>query len=89
LDRVIKRAKASEAGGKGDISHGQGARLKENPRGLGPLGSRQGKRAGSDLGAQLALDLAHAVAKPARETAHALTVDDTIADQPHRPCNQI
>jgi len=89
LDRVIERADAGESGREGDLTHGQGTRLNENPCRLGSLGSSQGKRTGPDLCGELTLDLANAVAQSAGQSGHSLTINDTIRDEPHGPRDQV
>jgi hypothetical protein len=89
LDRVVEGANAGKPGREGDITDREGARLDENPCGLGPLGSSQSKWTGPDLGGELSLDLANAVAESAGQSGHALTVNDTIRDEPHGPRDQV
>ncbi len=89
MHRVVERSNAGEPRSEGDVTHREGARFDENPCGLCPLGSCQGKRTGSNLRGELTLDLTDAVAEPARQTRHALTVNDTVADEAHRPRDQV
>ncbi len=83
--RVVERPDAGEARREGDIAHRQRAGLDQEPGGLGPLRPGHGERASSQLGEQLALDLADAVAEPGGEAGHAIAIDDPVGDQSHRP----
>ncbi|MDQ0717337.1 hypothetical protein QFZ55_006789 [Streptomyces luteogriseus] len=82
-DRVVEGADRGEAGGEGDLRHGQGGRLDEQPGRLGALGAGEREGARAQLGEELALDLPGAVAEPAGEAGHSLAVHDAVGDQPH------
>ena len=69
--------------------HRQVGRLDEQPRGLGALGAGQRERARAQLGEQLALDLAGAVAEPGGQARHALAVHHAVGDQPHGARHEI
>ncbi len=71
---------------RGEVEH---CGLHEHPRGLGALRACERERAGADLGPQLALDLAHAVAQPGGEPGDAFPVDDAVRDGAHRPGHEI
>ena len=89
LDRVIERANGGKPGRQGDLTQGQGTRLNEHPCRLGSLGSSQGKRTGPDLGGELTLDLANAVAQSAGQSGNSLTINDTIRDEAHGSSDQV
>jgi len=88
-DGVVELADAREAGGAGDVDHGQGGGLDQQPGGLCACGPRQRQRAGTELGAQLPLELTAAVAEPRGQPGDALAVDDPVGDQSHRPRGQV
>src|ERR1035437_1738732 len=89
LDGAVERTNARKARSEGHIAHGQSSGFEQNSRGLGPLGSREPKRAGSNLRAELALDLADAVPELARQAGHALSINDAARDQSHGPRDQV
>ena len=55
------------------------ARLDQQPRGLRPLRPGERERPGAELGLELALHLADAVAEVGREARYAVAVDDAVA----------
>src|SRR5262249_39030805 len=85
----VELADAGEARRERDVAHGQPRRLDQDSRGLRPLRPGEGKWAGPEFGRQQAADLALLVAELLRETRHALTVDNAVGDQPHRPGGEV
>ncbi len=86
---VVEGADGGEAGREGDVRHGQGRRLDEEPGRLGALGAGEGQRAGAQFGEELAFDLPGAVAEPGGEAGYALAVHDAVGDQPHRAGHEV
>ena len=68
---------------------GRAGGLDEQPRGLGSLGPGEGERPGAELGVQLALDLARAVAEPRGQAGDTLSVDHAVGDEAHGPRDQV
>ena len=68
-----------EAGRERDLGERQVGGLDQQPRGLGPLRPGERERAGAELGDELPVEVALAVAEPAREAGDALAVDDAVA----------
>ncbi len=88
-DRVVELTDAGEPRRESDVRDGEFGGLEEDPRGVRPLGPGQRDRTGADLGRELPLDLAGAVAEPCGETGHALAVHHTVADQAHGATDDI
>lgn len=81
---VVEGADRGEPGRERDLGHGQPGRLDEHPRGLRPLCPGERQRSGTQLGEQLAFDLAGRVPEPGGQSRDALPVDDPVADEAHR-----
>ena len=86
---VVELAHTAEPGGEGDVGHRQIRRLDQDPRGLGTLrpGERQGP--GAELVGQQPVEVTAAVAEMLGQPRHALTVDETVGDQAHRPSDEV
>ena len=89
LHGLVERPDAGEARGERDVGHRQLAGLDQQPRGLCALGAGERERAGAELGQQLALDLADAVAELCGQARYAVAVDHAVRDQPHRAGDQV
>jgi hypothetical protein len=84
-----RAAHARETGRERDLRDRQHGGLQQNPRGAGTLRAGQRDGPGAELGGELPLHLAGAVAEACGEAADALTVDDTVLDQPHGAAHDV
>ncbi len=89
LDGVVELPHAGEPGRKGDLGRLQTGGLEQDPGGVRALCPRQCHGTGAQLGIQLPLHLPGAVAEPGRQPGDPFPVDHAIADQPHRPPDDI
>jgi hypothetical protein len=87
--RVVEGTDAGEARGERDVGHRQRAGFDQQPGGLRALRPGQRQRPGSQLGEQLPLHLAHAVAEPGGQPRDPVAVDHPVGDQPHCPRHQV
>ncbi|CAM5247048.1 hypothetical protein SCALM49S_03143 [Streptomyces californicus] len=88
-DGVVELADAGETGRENDVGHRQPGGLEEHPGGVGALGAGERDGPGAQLSVELALDLPGAVAQPPGESGDALAVHDAVADEPHRPADDV
>ena len=88
-DRLVELADAREAGRERDLGERQRGRLDQQAGGLRALRAGERERPGAELGDELAVQVALAVAEPRGEPSHALAVDAAVADQPHRAADHV
>ena len=86
---VVELANAAESGGEGDVGHREIGRLDQDSSGLGTLRPGERERSGAELVGQQPVEVAAAVPEMLGQPRHALTVDEAVGDQAHRPSDEI
>ena len=89
LHGLVEGPHAGEPRGERDVGHLQLAGLDQEPSGLCALGAGERERPGAELGVQLTLHLADAVAEVSGQAWYAVAVDHAVRDQPHRAGDQV
>ena len=82
---LVALADAGESGRERDVRHGKLRRLEQQARRLAALGSGESERTGAHFGGEEPVQLSRAVAEPAGQSLDTLEVDDSVADETHRP----
>ena len=89
LHGVVELADAAEPGSEGDRRERHRRRLDEYPSGRRPLCSGDGQRPGAELIGDHPIEVTLAVVQSSGESGDAVPIDHSVADQAHRPGDDV
>ena len=89
LHGVVELADAAEPGSEGDRRERHRRRLDEYPSGRRPLCSGDGQRPGAELIGDHPIEVTLAVVQSSGESGDAVPIDHAVADQAHRPGDDV
>ena len=87
--RVVELSHAREARREGDVGGGHVGAHEEHARRVRAVRSTEREGTGAELGGEEPREVTRRVAEAAREARHALTFDDAVGDQTHRPAGHV